>query len=91
MIWNIISKKHKLFDKEFEAYAILREAEGTDGRLLVKSVKREIPHAGREGTWTHSTYYFIFDGEVIMECRSLKNAQAAAEAYWHDLEERRRI
>jgi hypothetical protein len=43
----------------------------------VESRKKQIPHAnGRAGTWEHTTYFVVKDGEDVKEFWTLKDAQA---------------
>lgn len=43
----------------------------------VESRKKQIPHAnGRSGTWEHTTYFVVKDGEDVKEFWTLKDAQA---------------
>lgn len=43
----------------------------------VESRKKQIPHAnGRAGTWEHTTYFVVNDGEDVKEFWTLKDAQA---------------
>lgn len=43
----------------------------------VESRKKQIPHAnGRPGTWEHTTYFVVKDGEDVKEFWTLKDAQA---------------
>lgn len=43
----------------------------------VESRKKQIPHAnGRAGTWEHTTYFVVKDGEDVKEFYALKDAQA---------------
>ena len=48
--------------------------------LAIESRKRHIEHANGIGTWDHTTYFVIVDGEAIKECYSLKDAKEYAEA-----------
>lgn len=42
----------------------------------VESRKKQIPHAnGRAGTWEHTTYFVVKDGEDVKEFWTLKDAQ----------------
>lgn len=50
--------------------------------LAIESRKRHIPHANGIGTWDHTTYFVIVDGEAIKECYSLKDAKEYAEALY---------
>ena len=61
-------------------------AEGTTIRytayktnLSIESRKRHIPHANRSGTWDHTSYFVLRDGEEIAEKQSLKDAKEFAE------------
>ncbi len=46
----------------------------------IESRKRHIPHANGSGTWDHTTYWVLKDGEEIKERYSLGDAKAYAEA-----------
>ena len=46
----------------------------------IESRKRHIPHANREGTWDHTTYWVLKDGQEIVEKYSLRDAKEFAEA-----------
>ena len=49
-------------------------------QLIIQSRKRHIPHSGREGTWDHTTYWVLENGNELKECYSLKDAKEYAEA-----------
>ena len=55
--------------------------ESTDGRWLIESRKRAIPHANRVGYWLHTTYWLINADNLCeqKEYYSLKDAKEAAE------------
>lgn len=51
---------------------------GTD--LTIESRKRRIPHAGgRSGTWNHTSFFVLRNGEELAEKYSLKDAKEFAE------------
>lgn len=52
-------------------------APGTD--LTIESRKRHIPHANRGGTWDHTTYFVIRNGEELKELYSLSDAKEYAD------------
>ena len=52
-------------------------APGTD--LTIESRKRHIPHANGSGTWDHTTYFVIRNGEELKELYSLSDAKEYAE------------
>lgn len=57
--------------------------ESDDGRFVIESRKKAIPHAGgRPGYWMHTTYWLINADNLLeqKEFYSLKDAKAAAEA-----------
>lgn len=42
----------------------------------IESRKRRIPHAGgRSGTWDHTSYFVLIDGQELIEKFSLKDAK----------------
>ncbi len=45
----------------------------------IESRKRHIPHANREGTWDHTTYWVKKDGKDVIEKHSLADAKEYAE------------
>ena len=46
------------------------------GPFQIESRKKHIPHAnGYPGTWDHTSYFVIRDGEVLKECSTLKDAK----------------
>ena len=49
----------------------------------IESRKRHIPHANREGTWDHTTYWVLKDGKEVIERYSLKDAKEYVEATWN--------
>jgi len=55
--------------------------ESNDGRYLIESRKRAIPHANRNGFWFHTSYWLINADNLCeqKEYYSLKDAKAAAE------------
>lgn len=51
-----------------------------DGRYAIESRKRAIPHANREGSWMHTSYFLIdYNDGSEKEYYSLKSAKEAAE------------
>lgn len=55
--------------------------ESTDGRWIIESRKRAIPHANGSGYWMHTTYWLI-NADNLCESKeyySLGDAKAAAE------------
>ena len=64
-----------------EGTTITYAAEGLGRRLLIQSRKRHIPHANGSGTWDHTTYWVLRDGEELKERHTYRDAQAWAEAY----------
>lgn len=61
--------------------------EGAGTPYSVESRKRHIPHANRSGTWDHTSYFVMKDGEEIKERYTLKEAKAFAEELWNGGEE----
>ena len=53
--------------------------EAADGGYTIESRMRHIPHANREGTWDHTTYFVIRNGEELKELYSLSDAKEYAE------------
>lgn len=49
--------------------------------LTIESRKRHIPHANGSGTWDHTTYWVLRDGEDLKECYTLKAAKEWANKY----------
>lgn len=47
--------------------------------ISVESRKRHIPHANGVGTWDHTSYFVILNGEDVKEKYSLKDAKEYAE------------
>lgn len=46
----------------------------------IESRRRHIPHAGgRSGTWDHTSYFVLSDGEEVIERYTLADAKAFAE------------
>ena len=41
----------------------------------IESRLRHIPHANRSGTWDHTSYFVLKDGEEITEKSTLKGAK----------------
>ena len=54
------------------------EADGKDGRYVIESRKRAIPHANGDGFWMHTTYWLINPDGTEKEYYSLRDAKAAA-------------
>lgn len=50
-----------------------------DTGYTVESRKRKIPHANRSGTWDHTSYFVLKDGEEVIEKYSLADAKKYAE------------
>jgi len=73
MMWTKTSKT-----VSSEGTTITYELSGTP--YTVESRKRHIPHAGvRSGTWDHTSYFVLKDGEEVIEKYSLADAKAFAE------------
>ena len=51
--------------------------EGTP--YTVESRKRAIPHANRSGTWDHTSYFVLKDGQEVAEKMTLGKAKEYAE------------
>ena len=54
---------------------------GKGTNMTIESRKRHIPHAAKGGTWDHTTYWILCDGEEIEERYSLTDAKEYAEKY----------
>lgn len=52
---------------------------GVDTNLTIESRKRHVPHANRAGTWDHTAYFVLKDGEEVAEKWSLREAKRFAE------------
>lgn len=50
---------------------------GTD--ITIESRKRHIPHANGVGTWDHTSYFVLMNGEELAEKMSLRDAKEYAE------------
>lgn len=50
-----------------------------DEDVTIESRKRHIPHANRTGTWDHTSYFVIRDGQELREFQSLRDAKDYAE------------
>lgn len=51
--------------------------ENPESIYTIESRKRHIPHAGgRPGTWDHTSYFVMRDGDEIVEKYSLRDAKA---------------
>ena len=61
-----------------EGTTIIYGSDGSD--ITIESRKRHIPHAGRPGTWDHTTYFVLKDGKELVEKYSLRDAYDYAEA-----------
>lgn len=57
--------------------------DGVGTPYSIESRKRHIPHANRSGTWDHTSYFVMRDGEEIKERYTLKEAKAYAEELWN--------
>lgn len=53
--------------------------EAESAPLTIESRLRHIPHANRNGTWDHTTYYVLKNGQEVAEKNSLKDAKEYAE------------
>lgn len=49
--------------------------------LTIESRKRHIPHANGSGTWDHTSYWVLRDGEELNECYTLKAAKEWGNRY----------
>lgn len=49
--------------------------------LTIESRKRHIRHANGTGTWDHTSYFVVLNGEDLKERYSLADAKAWAEDY----------
>ncbi len=49
--------------------------------LTIESRKRHIPHANVSGTWDHTTYWVLRDGEELAEHWTLAGAKVWADRY----------
>lgn len=49
--------------------------ENPESIYTIESRKRHIPHANRSGTWDHTSYFVLRDGEEIIEKFSLRDAK----------------
>ena len=45
------------------------------GPFQIESRRKQIPHANGSGTWEHTSYFVIRDGEDLKECFTLKDAK----------------
>lgn len=68
-----------------EGTTIAYAAVGTP--LTIESRKRHIPHANNQGTWDHTAYFVIKDGEEVMEKQHLADAKQYAEELWRDMKD----
>ena len=55
--------------------------EGHRAGIRIESRKRHIPHANGQGTWDHTTYWVVLNGEDLKQLYSLTDAKAWAEDY----------
>ena len=65
-----------------EGTTITYMGEGTD--ISIESRKRHIPHANGTGTWDHTSYFVIRDGQELTEKMSLSDAKEFAEQMQED-------
>lgn len=72
MMWTKTSKV-----VSSEGTTITYSLDGTD--YTVESRKRKIPHANRSGTWDHTSYFVLKDGEEVIEKYSLADAKKYVE------------
>jgi hypothetical protein len=49
--------------------------ECADVPYTIESRRKQIPHANGSGTWDHTSYFVIRDGEDLNECFTLKDAK----------------
>ena len=52
---------------------------GANVNYEIESRKRHIPHANREGTWDHTSYFVLKDGKELVEKQSLADAKEYVE------------
>lgn len=52
---------------------------GAGTGLRIMSIKRQIPHANRTGSWAHTFFEVYADGEKVTETHSLTRAKEIAE------------
>lgn len=60
-----------------EGTTITYSGKGTD--FAIESRKRHIPHANGIGTWDHTSYFVLKNGNELIEKFSLKDAKDFAE------------
>lgn len=65
-----------------EGTTITYFGKGTD--FAIESRKRHIPHANRSGTWDHTSYFVLKNGNELIEKFSLKDAKEFAEGLKDD-------
>lgn len=53
--------------------------------LTIESRKRHIPHANGSGTWDHTSYWVLRDGEELIELQTLTAARDWADRYAYRL------
>ena len=49
------------------------------GRFTIESRKRNVPHAGRSGSWSHTSYFLLWDGVELAEKGTLRGAKLLAD------------
>ena len=52
---------------------------GNGTKITIESRKRHIPHANGSGTWDHTSYFVLNNGEEVVEKQSLTAAKEYAE------------
>ena len=70
--------KTKTVIRVSEGTTITYRLEGT--AYTVESRKRHIPHANRPGTWDHTSYFVLKDGQEVAKKVTLGGAKKHAEA-----------
>lgn len=60
-----------------EGTTITYELDGNTG-YSIESRKRHIPHANGLGTWDHTSYFVLKDGQELIEKFSLRDAKEYA-------------
>ena len=71
MLWTVIRRAVSA-----KGTTITYRLEGTP--YTVESRKRAIPHANRSGTWDHTSYFVLKDGEEVIEKHTLRDAKQYA-------------
>ena len=77
MIWERIGT-----NINSEGTTLTYAVKGAGKRVLIQSRRRHIPHAPSKvggGTWDHTTYFVLRDGEEVRELNRLMDAKAFAE------------